>query len=79
MRMVSRQAPKVAAAATTTSSAGLGLGSRGLSTTTPKQQEASILLQDKQDGFGFARHNPRPEKPRTRGVTEIRGPYYSVC
>src|SRR5437899_10147534 len=29
-------------------------------------------------GFQFLRTNPRPEKPRSRGITEIRGPYYSV-
>lgn len=40
-------------------------------------QRSPILLQD-QNGFGFARSNPRPEKPRSSGVTEIRGPYYSV-
>src|SRR5215212_10177287 len=28
--------------------------------------------------FPFVRSNDRPAKPRTRGVTEIRGPYYSV-
>ncbi len=28
--------------------------------------------------FPFLRSNDRPHKPRTRGVTEIRGPYYSV-
>jgi phosphosulfolactate synthase (CoM biosynthesis protein A) len=28
--------------------------------------------------FDFLRTNHRPSKPRTRGVTEIRGPYYSV-
>jgi len=28
--------------------------------------------------FPFLRSNHRPRKPRTRGVTEIRGPYYSV-
>ena len=27
--------------------------------------------------FSFLRANHRPAKPRTRGVTEIRGPYYS--
>ncbi len=27
--------------------------------------------------FGFLRVNDRPAKPRTRGVTEIRGPYYT--
>lgn len=35
------------------------------------------LLEDKDNGFGFIRHNPRPPKPRQTGVTEIRGPYYS--
>ena len=28
--------------------------------------------------FSFIRTNRRPDKPRTRGITEIRGPYYSV-
>ena len=28
--------------------------------------------------FDFLPTNHRPSKPRTRGVTEIRGPYYSV-
>lgn len=28
--------------------------------------------------FSFLRTNRRPPKPRTRGMTEIRGPYYSV-
>lgn len=28
--------------------------------------------------FPFLRANHRPSKPRSRGVTEIRGPYYSV-
>jgi phosphosulfolactate synthase (CoM biosynthesis protein A) len=27
--------------------------------------------------FGFLKVNGRPSKPRTRGVTEIRGPYYT--
>jgi phosphosulfolactate synthase (CoM biosynthesis protein A) len=27
--------------------------------------------------FGFVRVNERPPKPRTRGITEIRGPYYT--
>jgi phosphosulfolactate synthase (CoM biosynthesis protein A) len=27
--------------------------------------------------FAFLRMNQRPPKPRTRGVTEIRGPYYT--
>ena len=28
--------------------------------------------------FSFLPTNRRPDKPRTRGVTEIRGPYYSA-
>ena len=27
--------------------------------------------------FSFLRLNDRPAKPRTRGITEIRGPYYT--
>src|SRR5262245_25423039 len=27
--------------------------------------------------FDFLRLNPRPPKPRTRGMTEVRGPYYT--
>lgn len=66
---LSRQGPKV------TASTG---PARGLSSTPSPQKGVTTLLQDK-DGFGFARSNPRPPKPRTKGVTEIRGPYYSVC
>jgi phosphosulfolactate synthase (CoM biosynthesis protein A) len=32
---------------------------------------------DDQRPFPFLRTNARPAKPRTRGVTEIRGPYYA--
>jgi hypothetical protein len=53
-------------------------GVRRLSTTVPARQGVT-LLQDKENGFGFARSNPRPDKPRSKGVTEIRGPYYTVC
>ncbi|KAI8165067.1 Protein HEAT-STRESS-ASSOCIATED 32 [Colletotrichum sp. SAR 10_70] len=35
------------------------------------------MLED-ENGYGFIRHNPRDPKPRTKSVTEIRGPYYSV-
>ncbi|HLI91785.1 MAG TPA: phosphosulfolactate synthase, partial [Ktedonobacteraceae bacterium] len=28
-------------------------------------------------GFSFIRFNEREGKPRTRGITEIRGPYYT--
>ncbi|RAH83865.1 coma-domain-containing protein [Aspergillus japonicus CBS 114.51] len=51
------------------------LPTRCSSSTTKKE---ITLLQDKKNGFGFARSNPRPPKPRTKGVTEIRGPYYTV-
>ncbi|KAK5939347.1 hypothetical protein PMZ80_008651 [Knufia obscura] len=53
------------------------LASRPLSTTSNLKQDPT-LLQDKQNGFGFIRSNPRPDKPRQVGVTEIRGPYYSA-
>ncbi|KAJ5818252.1 hypothetical protein N7474_003843 [Penicillium riverlandense] len=52
-------------------------GVRRLSTTVPVRQGVT-LLQDKENGFGFARSNPRPDKPRSKGVTEIRGPYYTA-
>src|SRR6266567_6055127 len=32
---------------------------------------------DDQRGFSFLRLNPREPKPRHRGITEIRGPYYT--
>lgn len=44
----------------------------------PASQVPNILLEDPDNGFGFIRHNPLPPKPRKTGVTEIRGPYYSV-
>jgi hypothetical protein len=40
--------------------------------------QAPYLLQDKDNGLGFIRSNPRTPKPRDRGVTEVRGPYYSA-
>ncbi|RYP58276.1 hypothetical protein DL769_009037 [Monosporascus sp. CRB-8-3] len=48
--------------------------------TTPclSSQGPKILLEDRKNGFGFVRHNPLPPKPRSRAVTEIRGPYYTV-
>jgi hypothetical protein len=52
--------------------------SRYFATSYPAQKQLT-LLQDKHHGFGFARSNPRPPKPRSKGVTEIRGPYYTVC
>lgn len=44
----------------------------------PRLETPPILLEDKDKGFGFVRHNSRQPKPRSVGVTEIRGPYYSV-
>ncbi len=35
-------------------------------------------MSETERGFSFLRANDRPPKPRTRGVTEIRGPYYTV-
>jgi hypothetical protein len=32
---------------------------------------------DTERAFAFLRLNERPQKPRARGVTEIRGPYYT--
>ncbi|KAE8383045.1 hypothetical protein BDV26DRAFT_277514 [Aspergillus bertholletiae] len=53
-------------------------GSCRYGSTTASAQKNVTLLQDKKNGFGFARSNPRPPKPRSKGVTEIRGPYYTV-
>lgn len=52
--------------------------SRPFSIARPLQTAPQILLEDKDNGFGFIRHNTRPPKPRSIGVTEIRGPYYSA-
>ncbi|KAI1631385.1 sulfonate biosynthesis enzyme [Biscogniauxia mediterranea] len=43
-----------------------------------KGNSSKILLEDADAGFAFARHNPLPAKPRSRSVTEIRGPYYTA-
>src|SRR5262245_38144735 len=40
---------------------------------TPGKSEVEM----KDRAFPFIRMNERQEKPRTRGLTEIRGPYYS--
>jgi len=50
---------------------------RFLQTQTQSQAQPT-LLEDKSNGLGFVRSNPRSPKPRTKGVTEIRGPYYSA-
>jgi len=34
-------------------------------------------LKSRSNGFEFLKMNERPAKPRARGVTEIRGPYYT--
>ncbi|KAI0106733.1 hypothetical protein F4814DRAFT_451945 [Daldinia grandis] len=46
--------------------------------TASSSPQPKILLEDRDSGFGFVRHNPAPPKPRTRSVTEIRGPCYTV-
>lgn len=33
---------------------------------------------EKNELFGFLKTNPRGAKPRKEGITEIRGPYYTV-
>jgi len=38
---------------------------------------AHSAIKGKEGAFGFLKMNDRPPKPRTRGVTEIRGPYYT--
>ncbi len=37
----------------------------------------SITIEKKSRAFGFLKINEREAKPRQRGITEIRGPYYS--
>lgn len=56
------------------------LGARLLSTTqTGYQEKPAPYLLRSTDGFApFVRSNPRTPKPRSTGVTEIRGPYYSA-
>ncbi|KAE8409938.1 coma-domain-containing protein [Aspergillus pseudonomiae] len=69
LKSASQQVPKVACS----------MGPcRYLTATTPAEKNVT-LLQDKKNGFGFARSNPRPPKPRSKGVTEIRGPYYTFA
>ncbi len=38
----------------------------------------TAVAKDEQRGFRFLPANAREGKPRSRGITEIRGPYYSV-
>lgn len=48
---------------------------------TAKRHEAtgtSRTENDRRRGFEFLKMNEREAKPRSRGITEIRGPYYSV-
>ena len=47
--------------------------SKSLGEENPKMEKS----QSKGRGFTFLKMNERPPKPRTRGVTEIRGPYYT--
>jgi phosphosulfolactate synthase (CoM biosynthesis protein A) len=36
------------------------------------------MSDEEKPAFQFVRRNERQDKPRTRGITEIRGPYYTV-
>lgn len=56
----------------------LATQARGLCRTSAALSQPKILLEDPANGYGFARHNPLPPKPRSKAVTEIRGPYYTV-
>ncbi|KAG6354520.1 hypothetical protein INS49_004537 [Diaporthe citri] len=51
---------------------------RNLCKTSAALSQPKILLEDSANGYGFVRHNPLPPKPRSKAVTEIRGPYYTV-
>ncbi|KAK5172012.1 uncharacterized protein LTR77_003649 [Saxophila tyrrhenica] len=51
---------------------------KAFSTTTFQRSQPGLLLHDAKTGYGFIRHNKVPEKPRSKGVTEIRGPYYTA-
>ncbi|KAL5352482.1 hypothetical protein ACLOAV_002430 [Pseudogymnoascus australis] len=55
------------------------LSTRPFSSSTPAiAQRAKTLLEDRDQGLGFIRSNPRAPKPRKLGLTEMRGPYYSA-
>ncbi|KAL1848518.1 hypothetical protein Daus18300_013571 [Diaporthe australafricana] len=58
--------------------AGLSAAGRAFSTSRPATQSQPKIMLEDDKGFGFVRHNTRPQKPRKVGVTEVRGPYYSV-
>lgn len=51
---------------------------RNLCKTSAALSQPKILLEDSTNGYGFVRHNPLPPKSRSKAVTEIRGPYYTV-
>ncbi|KAH9227095.1 hypothetical protein K456DRAFT_1775318 [Colletotrichum gloeosporioides 23] len=80
-RLASRSALRPAASALRTASAISTPLTRSFTASTPAASTAparpKVLLED-DNGYGFIRHNPRDPKPRTKSVTEIRGPYYSV-
>jgi hypothetical protein len=42
----------------------------------PSEGEESDKISQFEEPFGFIRHNVRPAKPRSVGLTEMRGPYY---
>ena len=44
----------------------------------PARKSRPTPERDDERGFRYLRTNDRGAKPRTRGITEIRGPYYSV-
>jgi phosphosulfolactate synthase (CoM biosynthesis protein A) len=42
-----------------------------------QESNKSLPLEDRERAFPFLKLNQRPGKPRARGITEIRGPYYT--
>ncbi|KAF4854416.1 Protein HEAT-STRESS-ASSOCIATED 32 [Colletotrichum siamense] len=80
-RLASRSALRPAASALRTASAASAPLTRSFTASTTAASTAAarpkVMLED-DNGYGFIRHNPRDPKPRTKSVTEIRGPYYSV-
>lgn len=71
--------PRSALLATTaTTSSRSFTATAAAATSSSPSSPVKALIEDRDSGFGFVRHNPTPPKPRRRSVTEIRGPYYTV-
>jgi len=64
--------------AATTKSALSPSHAKAKAATAIQSRNVTTLLEDKTSGYGFVKHNALDGKPRSKGLTEIRGPYYSV-